>query len=57
MQGVLTFFSLGGWTTGPAVIGIVLALSALIVLREVAPYENPSTNVLANIAQLQLLAT
>ena len=57
MQGVLTFASLGGWTTGPAVIGIILALSALIVVREVAPYENPSTNILANIAQLQLLAT
>ena len=57
MQGVLTFASLGGWTTGPAVIGIILALSALVVVREVAPYENPSTNILANIAQLQLLAT
>ena len=39
------------------VIGIILALSALVVVREVAPYENPSTNILANIAQLQLLAT
>ena len=38
-------------------IGIILALSALIIVREVAPYENPSTNILANIAQLQLLAT
>ena len=38
-------------------IGIILALCSMLVVREVAPYENPSTNVLANLAQLQLLAT
>ena len=42
---------------GPAVIGIIFALCSMLVVREVAPYENPSTNVLANLAQLQLLAT
>ena len=36
MQGVLTFASLGGWKTGPVVIGIILSLSTLIVVREVA---------------------
>ena len=57
MQGVLTFAGVNGWRTGPAIVGIVLALCASIVVRELAPYENPSTNLLANIAQLQLLAT
>merc|ERR1719473_1443933 len=57
MQGLLTFVSLEGWDTGPAVIGILFALCSMLVVREVAPYENPSTNVLANLAQLQLLAT
>ena len=42
---------------GPAVIGILLSLCSMLVVREVAPYENPSTNILANLAQLQLLAT
>ena len=44
MQGLLTFASLEGWETGPAVIGILLALCSMLVVREVAPYENPSTN-------------
>ena len=57
MQGLLTFVSLDGWETGPAVIGILLALCSMIIVREVAPYESPSSNALANIAQLQLLAT
>ena len=57
MQGLLTFASLEGWETGPAVIGILLALCSMLVVREIAPYENPSTNILANLAQLQLLAT
>jgi hypothetical protein len=57
MQGLLTFASLNGWETGPAVIGILLAICSMLVVREVGPYENPSTNVLANLAQLQLLAT
>ena len=42
---------------GPAVVGIVLALLSSVVFRETEPYENPSTCVLANIAQMQLLAT
>ena len=29
----------------------------MLIVREIAPYENPSTNILANLAQLQLLAT
>ena len=42
---------------GPAVVGIILALLSSVVFRETEPYENPSTCVLANIAQMQLLAT
>ena len=59
MQGLLTFASLvgNGWLTGPAVVGILLALFALVLVREIAPYECPSTNLLANIAYLQLLTT
>ena len=57
MQGLLTFASLDGWDTGPAVVGILLALCSMLIVREIAPYENPSTNILANLAQLQLLAT
>ena len=57
MQGLLTFAALNGWTTGPAVVGIMLSLCSMLVVREVAPYENPSTNILANVAQLQLLST
>ena len=37
MQGLLTFASLDGWETGPAVIGIILALGSMIVVRELAP--------------------
>ena len=36
MQGVLTFAGINGWTTGPAVLGILLALCSGIVMREVA---------------------
>jgi hypothetical protein len=57
MQGVLVFAGLGGWQTGPAVVGIILSLVSSIVFRETEPYENPTTNVLSNIAQTQLLAT
>ena len=42
---------------GPAVVGIILALLSSVIFRETEPYDNPSTNVLANIAQMQLLAT
>ena len=42
---------------GPAVVGIILAIMSTVVIRETEPYENPSTNVLANVAQMQLLAT
>ena len=37
MQGVLTFAGMDGWTTGPAVLGILLALCSGIVMREIAP--------------------
>ena len=37
MQGVLTFAGINGWTTGPAVLGILLALCSGIVMREIAP--------------------
>ena len=37
MQGVLTFAGIDGWTTGPAVLGILLALCSGIVMREIAP--------------------
>ena len=37
MQGVLTFAGMNDWETGPAVVGILLALSAGVVVREVAP--------------------
>ena len=37
MQGVLTFAGIDGWTTGPAVLGILLALCSSIVMREIAP--------------------
>ena len=37
MQGLLTFASLDGWETGPAVIGILLALCSMLVVREVGP--------------------
>ena len=37
MQGVLTFAGMDGGATGPAVLGILLALCSGIVMREVAP--------------------
>ena len=37
MQGVLTFAGMNDWETGPAVVGILLALSTGIIVRELAP--------------------
>ena len=47
--------TLNGWTTGPAVIGIILALCSMLVVREVAPIDPARPGAFGKLQILRLL--